>query len=547
MAKTNELQFGVKNVKYALKDNSGVYGLPKDLAFAHEIALEPTFSTNRIYGDGRVIAEVVSDQGKTGTLIVVQIPHEYEKDMQQKRAMSDKSVADITQLDTIEHAIYYEVNKLENGVNQTIKAWLLNVTSGKPAETFTQSQAEPTLNNIEIPLTILGDYAKGATNEEIYVDVDGNKLRVTKLVSKPGDDNYATFQNSVPTPRISNILGVTGILTASNGNLTRTHKSVGTTVQRVTVGDYTMVKTTLDNTFPFSKIQDAHYLADASVKLPLIYKAFDGDSLMISDFKENDDFQPHPLFVMPDGSIAPYVFLNKYNFSDDGATLTSKSGVEARVNISLNQARTIARAKGMGYQMMDWKAIDYLQTLFRIKYATINSQSIFRGRVDTTTKGLTGATDHIPGSDGINNITNQFKFLGIEDIYGNIHELIDGVLFTASKTYIAYNPADYHSNAPDDKYIEFGPWPQTEGYVTKLHFNALHKGFEFPETLGGSSSTWYADYFWVNTEGVKTPIFGGSWVDASDAGLWRWYSGWNGTNASSGVGGRFLVNPFLGG
>lgn len=202
MAKTNELQFGVKNVKYAVRLPNGSYGVVNDLAFAHEIALEPTFSTQQIYGDGRVVAEIASDQGMTGNLTVIQIPHQYELDMKRKATLNDGTTADITQLDTIEHAIYYEVNKLENGINQTVKAWLLNVTSGKPTETNTQSQAEPTINNIEIPLTILGEFIKGAAGDGNYVDENGNEFLAYRVISKPGDTNYNTFHESVPTPRL---------------------------------------------------------------------------------------------------------------------------------------------------------------------------------------------------------------------------------------------------------------------------------------------------------------------------------------------------------
>ena len=204
MSKTNELQFGIKNVKYAVKNPNNTYGPVLDLAFAHEIALEPTFSNHQVYGDGRVVAEIASDQGMTGTLIVIQIPHGYELDMKRKAILSDGTVADITQLDTIEHAIYYEVNKLENGINQTIKTWLLNVTSGKPSETNTQSQAEPTLNNIEIPLTILGEFIKQSGGDSNYVDENGNEFQAYRITSKPGDANYTLFQDSVPTPRLGN-------------------------------------------------------------------------------------------------------------------------------------------------------------------------------------------------------------------------------------------------------------------------------------------------------------------------------------------------------
>ncbi len=545
MAKTNELQFGVKNVRYAIKDNNGSYGIPKDLAHAHEIALEPTFSSSRIYGDGRVIAEVISDQGKSGTLIVVQIPHEYDKDVRQKIEMTDNSVADITQLDTVEHAIYYEVNKLKNGVNQTIKTWLLNVTSGKAAETFTQSQAEPTINNIEIPLTILGDYALGGSTENVYINTDGNKLKAYRITSKPGDANYASFHESVPTPRISNILGVEGITTAANGQLTRTHRNAGTVVQKVTNPNYSVLRTSLDNIFPFNKIERTNYLNDEMVKLPMIWKSFDGDALKVSDFKEDDSFFPHPLFLNKNGSIAPYVFYNAYSVSEEGSLLVSKPGATAKVETTIGTFRTAAEARGM--ILSNWKVIDYFQTLFRIKYATINSQSVFRGRVDHSEKGFTGATDMIPGLDGINEVTKQFKFLGVEDLWGNIYEFIDGILFSNEKVYLAYDTDKYQSTTITEDYVEFGPWPQSEGYVTEQHFNPAHKGFEFPKTLGGSSSSWYADYFYVATTGVRIALFGGYWGYGSAAGLWFWLSHLSASYSLSSLGCRFLINPFWGG
>lgn len=202
MPKTNEVQFNVKNVKFAVKNDLGAYGTPEDLAYAEAISLEPTYQSQHLYGDGLIIAEVTSDKGMTGSLTLVQPSDAYEIAMKRKRAVAG-GTGDITQKDSVEHAIYFEVDSLQNGVNKTIKVWLLNVTSGKPAETFTQSKENPTLNNIEVPLIILGETLKNAAGTADEVDSNGNTVKVTRITAKPTDTDYATFGNAVPVPKVT--------------------------------------------------------------------------------------------------------------------------------------------------------------------------------------------------------------------------------------------------------------------------------------------------------------------------------------------------------
>ncbi|MFH2116766.1 MAG: hypothetical protein ABII85_01840 [Bacillota bacterium] len=199
--KTNEVEFNVKNVKYAVK-TAGVYGAPVDLAYAESISLEPTYQSEPYYGDGDIIGEMTSDNGMTGTLAIIQKSDDYEIAMQRKMIIDGESVADITQKDSIEHAIYFEIDALVSGVSKTKKVWILNVTSGKPGETYTQSKGTPTVNNLEIPLTILGEKLMANDGVTVYKDVNGNEKKVIKITSKPGDTAYDTFGAAVPTPKM---------------------------------------------------------------------------------------------------------------------------------------------------------------------------------------------------------------------------------------------------------------------------------------------------------------------------------------------------------
>jgi hypothetical protein len=201
--KTNELQFDIRNVKYAVKDPiTHLYGTPKDLAHAESLSLEAVFSTQKQYGDGKIIATLSSDKGMTGSLILVQPAEDYEKDMGRKKVL-DGGVADVTQLDDVEHAIYYEFSSVVSGVKSTFKAWLFNVISGRHSEALTQSKENPTINNIDIPLTVMGDTVKNAAGTADYVDEKGNGLIGTRLVSKPTDTGYATFGDTVPVLKVT--------------------------------------------------------------------------------------------------------------------------------------------------------------------------------------------------------------------------------------------------------------------------------------------------------------------------------------------------------
>ncbi|AUD65388.1 hypothetical protein BK011_06680 [Tenericutes bacterium MZ-XQ] len=203
MPKTKEIEFSIKNVKYAVRNSDGSYGAVQDLAYAEGIALESTYSSTHVYGDGQIICEITSDKGLTGNLILVQMPQQYEIDMKRKMLIDGGVVADITQRDSVEHAIYFEVSKLLDGVVQTKKVWILNVTSGKASETHTQSKDSVNLNNIEIPLTILGEKMMDNLGAAVYKDTNGNDLNVTKMSVVPGDADYATFEAAVPVPKMA--------------------------------------------------------------------------------------------------------------------------------------------------------------------------------------------------------------------------------------------------------------------------------------------------------------------------------------------------------
>jgi len=200
MAKSKLIKFNVKNLKYATKDAEGTYGTPVDLAYANSLSLEADYNEMKIYGDGKLIGILADDKGKTGTLSVTNIEEAYE--IACGRMMKvDGGIADVQQHASIEHAIYYEVDALKDGVPITIKNWLFNCITGKPNESYQQTQDDPTINFYDYPLTVMGTNLKTADGTSDYVDTNGNTIRVTRLTAFPDDTGYSTFESTVPVPK----------------------------------------------------------------------------------------------------------------------------------------------------------------------------------------------------------------------------------------------------------------------------------------------------------------------------------------------------------
>lgn len=200
------VKFNIKNVKYAEKTAPLTYSAPNDLAYAQAISLESDYNETNIYGDGQIIGKLADDKGKTGTLTVMDINEEFEiaagrmMAAQDTGGIGEEMRAEIQQLDSKEFAIYFEVEALVDGTIETHKVWLYNVVTGKPNETYQQTEDDPTINPYEYPLTVLGEYLQASGGGSDYENANGNKVKVWKTVVNPADTNYATFGDAVPTP-----------------------------------------------------------------------------------------------------------------------------------------------------------------------------------------------------------------------------------------------------------------------------------------------------------------------------------------------------------
>jgi len=206
MAKKKMVRFNVKNVKFAMVDEeTGLYKTPEDLAYANSLSLEPDYSEQPIYMDGEKMDVLIDDKGKTGELSVMNKEPEYEIACGRLIEV-EEGYADIQQDNSIQHAIYYEVNARRNGVTITLKSWLYNCVSGQAAESYQQNQDSRTINPFAYPLTIMGVNIKKSTGDEDYFDEKGNTKKVTRITAYPESPGYATFGDTVPIPKMKVVI-----------------------------------------------------------------------------------------------------------------------------------------------------------------------------------------------------------------------------------------------------------------------------------------------------------------------------------------------------
>lgn len=194
------VRFNVQNVKYALENGTNGWESPKDLAYANSLSLDPEYEETKLYGDGQVIGILAEDKGKEGTLDLIDISSEYEKDMGRAKDI-DQGLADIQARKSKRHALYYEINVFEDGEVKVVKNWLFGCITHRPSETYEQTEDSPNINTYEYPLQVMGTDLMESDGTTTYKDENGNTVKVFRLTSWPEDPDYDDFEDEVPTPK----------------------------------------------------------------------------------------------------------------------------------------------------------------------------------------------------------------------------------------------------------------------------------------------------------------------------------------------------------
>lgn len=232
-------------------------------------------------------------------------------------------------------------------------------------------------------------------------------------------------------------------------------------------------------------------------------------------------------------------------------------------NLTRDQFRQAARKRGSGWEMYTYNAHKTLFWLFAVEYATLDSQKPFNAQKDANgfaQGGLGPGPTQMTDWTNFNKInplipcgyTNEFgngsgekayvvknasggthatlmanRYRGIENPFGHIWKYTDGAniqVTTGDAGLSILWTTDDPSNFSDTSYTGYnkkGNICRTNGYAKKMLLG--EDGDIVATEIGGSSSTYWCDYYYTNTSAnrMQVVLVGGYAANGSNAGLAR--------------------------
>lgn len=254
-------------------------------------------------------------------------------------------------------------------------------------------------------------------------------------------------------------------------------------------------------------------------------------------------------------------------------------------NLTRDQFRQAARKRGSGWEMYTYNAHKTLFWLFAVEYATLDSQKPFNAQKDANgfaQGGLGPGPTQMKDWTNFNNVnplipcgyTNEFgngsgekayvvknasggthatlmanRYRGIENPFGHIWKYTDGAnmqVTTGDAGLSILWTTDDPSNFSDTSYTgcdKKGNICRTNGYAKKMLLG--EDGDIVPTEVGGSSSTYWCDYYYTNTSAnrMQVVLVGGSAGNGSAAGLASVDTGYAPSAAPRNVGSRLCFFP----
>lgn len=143
----------------------------------------------------------------------------------------------------------------------------------------------------------------------------------------------------------------------------------------------------------------------------------------------------------------------------------------------------------------------------------------------------------------VNDSQHAVIYRGIENIFGNVFNWIDGLNIQEYQAYICRNPEEYISDKFEAPYNKLGyvNCNERDMYIKKLGFDEKNPDIALPIEIGGGagSSSGMCD-FYTSSEGNRVARVGGYFGSGAGAGLWFWYCGSSSATSGLSCGARLL-------
>ena len=222
----------------------------------------------------------------------------------------------------------------------------------------------------------------------------------------------------------------------------------------------------------------------------------------------------------------------------------SKPGAYPKNNLSLGGFRTAISEVGSNHFQHDVHTYNAEILLYIVELANFNSQLTIGAGITNngTTIKMSGETDSLIYHTGRASGTNDkcaVQYRWIENLWGNVHNFVDGILIQDKKIYICNDPTKYADVITSD-YISTELYlPSPEGYIKNEQ--KYNNGYLFPEILGASSSTYFCDIYYGASSGLKCVASGGYANYLEGAGLFHLNTGMSPTSNAVWAGSRPIL------
>ncbi len=216
--------------------------------------------------------------------------------------------------------------------------------------------------------------------------------------------------------------------------------------------------------------------------------------------------------------------VGRYTMSGDTTRVHSRSGVKPFTNHTITEFRTYATNLGNEFGQLDYHYF-ILQLLYLVEYADYNSQlKLGAGYTNASHTGpiASGGCDilgmHSGSADGSDN--SSIIYRGVENIFGNVFQFIDGINIKDHQTYICYNKNQYESDKFNECYQPIGyANAATEGYISKIGYDSDNPLVALPIETLENENTHVGDIYWPK-KGNMIVVGSGGYDNGTNAGLY---------------------------
>lgn len=381
---------------------------------------------------------------------------------------------------------------------------------------------------------------KGLASGTWTLTMTNGTQTATKIVTIKAD--YETSISYI------HIYGISRDITAASPQWARTDDAVGKTAT-ATVGT-TAGSSDFDNCYPWSGItRETLSTGDVMVKIPKFwyrrYRSGNVEYIKIAD-KATVGFALHPAFNHGD-VVKDCLYVGAYNTTSGNKSV---SGVSPLVNQTRATMRSNAKSKGTGWGIIDIAALSAIQMLILVEFANNNVQSVIgRGYCDNNSAALsTGTCDNVSGLTGRPAGVDgkvDVVWRGIEGLWGNVWEWVDGVNWNDGTYYVCNDPSKYADDtATNYTALSFKGLTSWFGsYITQEGLDTSNPHVMFPSAAGsGSETTYVCDKVWVASS-WRVAEYSGAWGDDLGCGLFAASLNYTSPLKDSFVGSRLLYIP----